>query len=337
MKPVVRRTLGEILFRIHLCPEGQTSTVFLLLVKQVCAIVLFMFVTSSSAMAEGTDVVFDIDQTIATLIHDGPGGDLIGDSMDPATRERTRVTITYQRPRYDARNRPLLDEAGRPITETVTESYRIYEGVGETLQQLKSRGDTRLSFFSGGSPARNEALLRAIELPDETSAWAAAEGRAFSREDMTYTGAPDDARVRDRFKKDLERTCRDLRRCLLVDDIRDFVPESQRALVLNLDEAFRYPERIRGGARASLDEMGAILLRERHKFAWIGPVLNEALDRAQAQGLPLSQIVDEMTQGRSITPITDSRPGIFSRGRLNILRAGGNCNFTSVLGALALP
>lgn len=224
------------------------------------------------------DVVFDIDLTIVTLVNDGPGGDFLADPLDPG---KNIVPIQFE-----------LDGAVH------TERYRLFEGVTELIEKLRKDPRVRVSFFSGGTEARNEALLRKILLPDGSSLWDIASGRVFGRTSMTPTGVKPPARIRDLVKKDLRKVNPNIEDVIIVDDIKEFVPESQRGNLLWIGENFPFPDRTKTSPPSGVDP--ELLAREKNKFAWISKKLDFALEEKFTKGIPLSETI----RGISETPFT---------------------------------
>lgn len=225
------------------------------------------------------DVVFDIDLTIVTLVNDGPGGDFLADPLDPG---KNIIPIQFE---YEG--------------AVHTERYRLFEGVTELIERLRKDPRVRVSFFSGGTEARNEALLRKIHLPDGSSLWDVASGRVLGRTSMTPTGVKPSARVRDRVKKDLRKVNQNIEDVIIVDDIKEFVPESQRGNLLWIGEDFPFPDRMRGESPPSAVDPD-LLAREKHKFGWIGQKLDFALEQRFTKGIPLSETIRAISE----TPFT---------------------------------
>jgi len=248
------------------------------------------------------EVVFDIDQTIATLVHeDRPDGDLLADPKNP--RAGT-VEISFKHAEVDDYNRPLRDARGQLIMKADRERYRIYEGFAETMERLRpmiARGEVRVSFFSGGFVERNRALLDAVKLPDGTSVRAmVGDANILGRDLMTPTGLGPEHRVRERFKKDLRHFAPQLSDVIIVDDIATFVPDSQRAHLMGADESFPYPERVRGEAPARPSP--EIIERERGRFKENARNLFAALDEAQRTRAPLVTAIAPYTRLSPVVP-----------------------------------
>lgn len=245
--------------------------------------VLLLFLSVSVVAGVPVDIVFDIDQTIVTLVHDGPGGDFLADPVDP---NRNVVGIEFQKEGSLHRER-----------------YRVYEGLTDLMVKLREEqraGRVRISFFSGGHEPRNEALLKKILLPDGTSLWDLSSGRSLGRSSLTATGLPETARIRHRFKKDLTKINPDLSDVIIIDDIQEFVPDSQRGNMFWIGEDFPYPERVHVRP-ASVDP--EILHAEKYKYQWISEKLEGALAERFRSGRPLSAIIQNAAiTGKGCTP-----------------------------------
>ncbi|MES2525465.1 MAG: hypothetical protein V4598_00195 [Bdellovibrionota bacterium] len=232
---------------------------------------LFLLLSVSAHAELPVDIVFDIDLTIVSLINDRPGGDLLADPSDP-----TRNTVRIHHGEID-------------------ETYRVFEGMTELMEKLEleqKAGRVRVSFFSGGTEARNEALLKSIKLKNGTSLWDLAPGRVLGRSSMTPTGLKPPARIREQFKKDLTRINPDLSDVIIIDDIKEFVPESQRGNLLWIGEEFPFPDRT-PFPPASVDP--ELLAREKYKFRWISGQIDRALSQRFTTGGALSSIIQNMS------------------------------------------
>jgi hypothetical protein len=226
-----------------------------------------LFLLSLEAFAGvPVDIVFDIDLTIVALVKDGPGGDLLA---DPALPDKGIVDIGYH-----------------------NERYRVFEGVRELLEKLKKDPRVRVSFFSGGQEARNEALLKKIKLQDGSSLWDLAQGRVLGRLSMTPTGLPSPARIRERFKKDLTKINPDLSDVIIIDDIKEFVPSSQRPNLLWIGEDFPFPDRTKNPP-ASVHP--TLLQQEKNKYQWISRHLDHVLHLRFTEGRPLSETLQDIS------------------------------------------
>ena len=271
--------------------------------------VLFQLLFSVSVWAGiPLDIVFDIDQTIVTLIHEGVNGDLLADPRNP---QQNTVTVSFNRPELDGNNKPVVDSKGQKVFHKATERYRYYEGLTDLMKELKRLQDSgmiRVSFFSGGTAERNSALLDSIKLKDGTSLKSLAGTRIYGRDRMLVTGLGPEHRVRERFKKDLQIINPNLEDVILVDDIKEFVPSSQKEHLLWIGEDFPYPERARDSPVTFNEDL---LFREKNKYQWISSKLREAIARRLKEKTPLSKIISEMTLGGERTPFTPGEEKLY--------------------------
>jgi hypothetical protein len=244
-----------------------------------CFLLLLIF--SFPALAGlPVDLVVDIDLTIAALVPDKPNADLLGGPPE------NLITVRDER-------------------------YRVFQGVRDRfahwVKEKQAAGLVRLHFFSGGTEVRNEALLRAIKLQDGTSLWDLCEGRSHGRSALTPTGLGPPHHIRDRFKKDLRTINPDISDVILVDDIKEFAPDSQRDHVLWIGEDFPFPDRFHEGAIPSLVPP-QVKERELKKYDWIVNQLDRALNERVSSGRSMALILPEITQHQSLTPFTSKLP-----------------------------
>ncbi len=235
---------------------------------------LFLLLSVSAHAGLPVDIVFDIDLTIVSLINDRPGGDLLADPANP-----TRNIVNIHHGEMD-------------------ENYRVFEGVTDLMEKLEKEqraGRVRVSFFSGGTEARNEALLRSIKLKNGTSLWDLAPGRVLGRNSMTPTGLKPPARIREQFKKDLTKINPDLSDVIIIDDIKEFVPDSQRGNMLWIGEEFPFPDRTPIPPTTVDPE---ILARERNKYQWISGQIDRALTQRFTTGGSFSSIIQGTSELR---------------------------------------
>ncbi|MBI3542369.1 MAG: hypothetical protein HY075_03730 [Deltaproteobacteria bacterium] len=163
--------------------------------------------------------------------------------------------------------------------------YRFSDHAVDVLLKLHETPPFRISFFSGGEPTRNRAVVD--ELYRRINA-RAPPGKRFQpyrvgdKELLTPTGAPETARFPERFKKDLRKLIADvdLSRALLIDDIEHFVAAGQEGNVLWLQDTFDdVPIFGRPGETAKLKiepRSRTAWAVERNKLAWAIGVATEA-------------------------------------------------------------
>lgn len=256
----------------------------------VTIFLLFLSVAWSQAPI---DIVFDIDQTIGTKIHEGPYGDFLADPKNPT---KGLVDISY------------LEEGKK-----VQEKYRIYEGVEELMEKLRplqDQGKIRISFYSGGGPERNEALLKAIKLKQGTLLDLVGK-RHYGRDTMVATGLDETHRIRDRFKKNLKLINPDLNQVVMIDDIRNFVLDSQLDNVLWVDYDFPYPER--KGAGQQIIPSRKEIAEEKTRFKKISEIVLSSIEKHETSQLPIANISRTMYWGCSSENIYRTLNHLLSR------------------------
>lgn len=289
---------------------------------KICLFLILFFITQAFAGLP-VDIVFDLDQTIGTLVHEGPYGDLLADPLNP---KKGIVSITFENAH--------LDSLGKQTTKLITEEYRIYDGVSELLTELKRHqleGRVRVSFFSAGSAERNQALLKKLVLSDGTTASQLAGPRIYDRTHLFETKASEDARYRERFKKDLTVVNKNLEDVIIIDDIKTYVPAHQEKHLLWIGEDFPYPEKL--GNRPPFKPSELILQRERNKYKWITNHIMNALDKRFKEGIPMYMTLAETTKNGTITPFSSNQESAFKTGKLKMQKFGGNCDYRALFKA----
>lgn len=136
-------------------------------------------------------VVFDIDWTIVSEIKTAEGRKL------PSTR----------------------------MIEVEGHQYFINEGLEEFIQNILDKKDVEISFFSGGSEARNLELLSKIRLKDNRSLKDIAF-KILNFEDLVKVEDSDNVPFSQKYKKDLSKISSNLDQLIMFDDTYDFVLET---------------------------------------------------------------------------------------------------------------
>lgn len=197
------------------------------------ASILFTFFLSATALAAGPvyDVVFDLDWTLFYPL---------------------KAAVTAQSVQAG-------DEYYQPADQAV-----------ETLIQLHQDGH-RVSLFSGGQKERNSALAQYLV------AQIHARGvrdfsfyKVLNFDDLSVRpGAPENARFRERYMKDLIKINSDLSRTILVEDMREFSVPGQEKNLYWLGKTYQYMSEFKG---PSLDPYSPPTheewQRERNKIAY---------------------------------------------------------------------
>ncbi|MBL7716444.1 MAG: hypothetical protein JNL01_13345 [Bdellovibrionales bacterium] len=106
------------------------------------------------------------------------------------------------------------------------EVYRLADFVPEVLADIESWPGARVSFFSGGTTERNEALLKMLRLPDGRSAWDIAY-KVLNRPDLTKVSDNPALKFSKQNKKDLSKINPNLGHVVIADDTEEFVMPNQ--------------------------------------------------------------------------------------------------------------
>ncbi len=164
---------------------------------------LLFVAVSAFASSEYFDVVFDIDWTIAYKT-----------SAEQVAKDPSGV---FQ---FD------------------NEYYRVSPGTIESLRKLHSTPGIRVSFNSGGTPERNEAFLQFVysQVNADPTKPAYSPHMILDKHDLEDMVAKGEALPSDsfavRYKKTLLKISSDLKKVILIDDIKNFLLKGQEANML---------------------------------------------------------------------------------------------------------
>lgn len=141
----------------------------------------------------------------------------------------------------------LVKQVDGPVTialnffEINGEFYRLGDGAVDLLEFLFSRKDVRVSFFSGGSADRNNALLKKVK-----TKYGSAYDNAYkvlSFNDLLEVSTDESLPFSERLKKDISLINNNLDNVLLVDDDKRFiVGTSQKRNLLWMGETYKHFE-----------------------------------------------------------------------------------------------
>jgi hypothetical protein len=185
------------------------------------------------------------------------------------------------------------DMQGPRIISVEGKKYFIMDGVEEFVEDLLSRKDTKISFFSGGSKERNHVLLQKIKLSDGRSLEEIAF-KILNREDLTTSpGALPTDKFSVRFKKDLTKISKDLSELIMIDDTENFTLNNrQNEHVIGLGKTYEYLKTFQASKEAvgeyvprSIDEWSFA----KYKLSIIHGAVNSALIKSEEQGVDLSE------------------------------------------------
>ena len=127
---------------------------------------------------------------------------------------------------------PTTEKMAEAVPENIFrfghEVYRLTDHTVETLVELHSQKNVRISFFSGGARERNEAFVKWLyerihtrQKNDQFKPYL-----VLSTEHLTTVSTDKNLRFPQRYKKDLSRYFNILR-AILIDDIKNFIMPGQ--------------------------------------------------------------------------------------------------------------
>ena len=135
---------------------------------------------------------------------------------------------------------PEVASSGKLIT-VEGHNYIANPGLAQLIEEILSKGDVKISFFSGGKRSRNTEILSKIKLRDGRSLRDIAYKILSNEELIKMKGVPEDAPFSKRYKKDLTLISKNLDQLIMLDDTSDFViEENQKRHVFFIGSSFEY-------------------------------------------------------------------------------------------------
>lgn len=184
---------------------------------------------------------------------------------------------------------------GKRIIEVEGKKYFVHLGLEDFVENLLSKEDVKVSFFSGGSRARNLDLLSKIKLSNGKSL-ADIAYKVFGKEDLkVIAGVDPKERFSKRFKKDLRLISKDLDQLIMIDDTQNFVfREADNEHVVYTGKTFQHFEKFAD----SITESGEYIPKTVSEWSFAQKklmILNGAIDLAYVesknQGISFSEAV----------------------------------------------
>lgn len=183
------------------------------------------------------------------------------------------------------------------VIEVAGIHYYVNEGLEEFFEDLRSKKDIKVSFFSGGKHLRNTELLSKIKLKDGKSLKDLAY-KILSQEDLVIVeNAPVGARFAERFKKDLTKVTKELDQLIMFDDTPNFVLENsdnQNNHVFFIGKAFEYFETYTEASKISGEYVPKSYeqwLLNKKKLNILNVAFNEAYFEASENGISFSEVM----------------------------------------------
>ncbi len=219
---------------------------------------LFILIFATKLLAQ-VDVVFDIDWTLVSQV----------DSYDAAGSSR--------------------------VYKSLDDYYRLTDGAQEIIQDLLEDKNVRISFYSGGSEARNLDLLSQIKLANGDSLLDISH-KVLSKKHLLEVSTDESLRFSERLKKDLTLINKDLNSVVLIDDIEHFTPLSQRKNVIWTGKTFSFQDAFihMDGDHQAKTELA--WLRDRYKLYSSHSKIKNALKKIKVSNI---SFVDAVNRSRS--------------------------------------
>lgn len=184
---------------------------------------------------------------------------------------------------------------GKRIIEVEGKKYFVHFGLEEFIENLLSKEDIKISFFSGGTRSRNLGLLSQIKLSNGKSL-ADIAYKVLGKEDLTViAGVKPEERFSKRFKKDLRLISQDLDQLIMIDDTQGFVfREADNEHVIYTGKTFQHFEKFSD----SISESGEYIPKTVSEWSFAQKklmILNGAIDQAYVesknQGITFSEAI----------------------------------------------
>lgn len=146
----------------------------------------------------------------------------------------------------EIKNPTATNLKNKRVIEVEGEHYYISDGLEEFVEDILTKKDVRISFYSGGKDSRNMQLLSKIKLKNGKSLFDISYKVLGNSDLSVIADAPSGARFSERYRKDLTKISKDLEQLIMLDDTANFVVENsdnQNNHVFFIGKAFLYFEK----------------------------------------------------------------------------------------------
>lgn len=186
---------------------------------------------------------------------------------------------------YSIKN-PDEHKGDRQIRIVEDKAYRHTDFLPEMIEALMQRHpDVRISFFSGGTKSRNEALLSQVHLSDGRSLLQIAH-RVFSKDHLQVVSQDETLSFPSRFKKNLTVVMPEAlpARTILIDDQTDFAVKPHKAVSsLGVFDYFKSFDPSLTGKPYAPASLEAWSMERNKALLWLA-MLDTALENARVHG-----------------------------------------------------
>jgi len=213
-----------------------------------------------------------------------------------------------------------FDSYSSRVYESLGDHYRLTDGAQEIIEDLLDEKNIRISFYSGGSEARNLDLLNKIKLSNGDSLLDISY-KVLSKKHLLEVSTDPKLKFTQRLKKDLTLINKDLNSVVLIDDIKSFTPLTQRKNVIwtgktfNFQDAFKYVD----ADHHAKTELAWI--KDRYKLYSGHSKIKDALNMVKNQKI---SFVDAVNRSRSL-PLRSAHRLSRKYNYLNKIKSASNC------------
>ncbi|RPJ69789.1 MAG: hypothetical protein EHM20_16065 [Alphaproteobacteria bacterium] len=189
---------------------------------------------------------------------------------------------------------------GKRIIEVEGKKYFVHDGLEDFIENLLSKKNIKISFFSGGSKSRNHDLLKKIKIEDGRSLEDVAY-KILNRDDLTIVegSKPTDKFVQ-RYKKDLRKISSDLDNLIMFDDAEHFVlSTAQEEHVLVTGKGFHHFDSFNDAKVATGDYVPRTYAEwsfARKKLYILNGAFENALENSELNDLSFSETIKAQEQ-----------------------------------------
>lgn len=189
---------------------------------------------------------------------------------------------------------PQKIRSANRIIEVQDHKYFIHDGLEEFIQNILDKKDVKISFFSGGTLARNNELLSKIKLKDNRSLKDIAY-KVLHFEDLVAVDAAPGTIFSERFKKDLSKISTNFDQLIMFDDTYNFVLETkypQTQNVFFIGSAFEHFEKFsdtKGLSGKYVPASHEEWLLDKHKLSILNAAFEEAYAETKASGIGFAE------------------------------------------------
>jgi hypothetical protein len=212
------------------------------------------------------------------------------------------------------------DSANSRVYESLGDHYRLSDGAQEIIEDLLDEKNIRISFYSGGSEARNLDLLNKIKLSNGDSLLDISY-KVLSKKHLLEVSTDANLKFTQRLKKDLTLINRDLNNVVLIDDIQSFTPLSQRKNVIWTGKTFHFQDAFNHVDTDNFAKTELAWIKDRYKLYSSHSKIKDALEMVKNKKI---SFVDAINKSRSY-PLRSAHRLSKKYNFLNKIKSSSDC------------